>query len=53
MSWNSDRAATIRNAGAVDFAEMAKAGVLMTSAVAVNGVIKIAGRIPDAEEISE
>lgn len=35
---------------ATDFAEMARAGVLMTPAVAVNGVIKLAGRIPEASE---
>ncbi len=36
---------------ATDFAEMAKAGVLMTPAVAVNGVVRIAGKIPNEEEI--
>ena len=35
-----------------DFAEMAKAGVLMTPAVSVNGKIKLAGRIPTEEEIA-
>ncbi len=34
-----------------DFAAMAKAGVLTTPAVAVNGVIKSAGRVPSAAEI--
>jgi small redox-active disulfide protein 2 len=42
--------ATVRKAS--DFAEMAKAGVLMTPAVAVNGVIKLAGRIPEEPEIA-
>ncbi len=36
---------------ATDFAEMAKAGVMMTPAVAVNGVVKLAGRIPSEDEI--
>ena len=36
---------------ATDFAEMAKAGVLMTPAVAVNGVVKLSGRIPTEDEI--
>ncbi len=36
---------------ATDFAEMAKAGVLMTPAVAVDGVMKSAGRVPSEEEI--
>ncbi len=36
---------------ATDFAEMAKAGVLMTPAVAVDGVMKSAGRIPKDDEI--
>ena len=36
---------------AIDFAEMAKAGVLMIPAVAVAGVIKLAGRIPSEDEI--
>ena len=36
---------------ATDFAEIAKAGVLMTPAVAVNGVVKLAGRIPNEGEI--
>ena len=34
-----------------DFAAMAKAGVLTTPAVAVNGVVKSTGRIPDKKEI--
>ena len=34
-----------------DFAAMAKAGVLTTPAVAVNGVVKSTGRIPDKDEI--
>lgn len=36
---------------ATDFAEMAKAGVMMTPAVSVNGVIKKAGNIPTLDEI--
>ena len=36
---------------ATDFAEMAKAGVLTTPAIAVDGVVKIAGRIPSEDEI--
>lgn len=36
---------------ATDFAEMAKAGIMMTPAVSVNGVIKKAGNIPSEEEI--
>jgi len=36
---------------AIDFSEMARAGVMMTPAVAVNGIIKLAGRIPTADEI--
>jgi small redox-active disulfide protein 2 len=36
---------------ATDFAETAKAGVLMTPAVAVNGVVKLSGRIPSEDEI--
>jgi small redox-active disulfide protein 2 len=36
---------------AIDFAEMAKANILMTPAVAVNGVVKLSGRIPKEEEI--
>ena len=36
---------------ATDFAEMAKAGVLTTPAVAVDGVVKIAGHIPSEDEI--
>ena len=34
-----------------DFAAMAKAGVLTTPAVAVNGVVKSTGRIPSLAEI--
>ncbi len=37
---------------ATDFAEMAKAGVLMTPAVAINGVIKVSGRIPNEDEVT-
>ncbi len=36
---------------ATDFAEMAKAGVMMTPAVAINGVVKLAGRVPEEIEI--
>lgn len=36
---------------ASDFADMAKAGILTTPAVAVNGAIKVAGRIPSEDEI--
>ncbi|MGC2110699.1 MAG: thioredoxin family protein [Candidatus Korobacteraceae bacterium] len=32
---------------------MAKAGVLRTPAVAMNGVIKVSGRIPEEEEIRQ
>jgi protein-disulfide isomerase len=35
---------------AIDFAEMAKAGVLTTPAVSINGEIKVAGRIPSTDE---
>lgn len=38
---------------ATDFAEMAKAGVLNTPAVAVNGVIRVSGRIPAENDIRE
>lgn len=37
---------------ASDFSEMARAGVLMTPAVAVNGVVRISGRVPDEAEIA-
>ncbi len=36
---------------ATDFAEMARAGVLMTPGVAINGVIVSSGRIPSEDEI--
>lgn len=36
---------------ATDFAEMARAGVMMTPAVSVNGVIRKAGSIPSEDEI--
>jgi small redox-active disulfide protein 2 len=36
---------------ASDFADMAKAGILMTPAVSINGVVKSTGRIPSEEEI--
>lgn len=38
---------------ATDIVELARAGVLATPAVAVNGVIKGAGRIPSIEEIQQ
>jgi small redox-active disulfide protein 2 len=41
--------ANIRKAS--DIAEMAKAGILMTPAVAVEGLMKCSGRIPTEEEI--
>jgi small redox-active disulfide protein 2 len=34
-----------------DIQAMAKAGVLLTPAIAVNGVVKAAGRIPSESEI--
>ncbi len=37
---------------ATDFAEMAKAGVLTTPAVAINGVVKLSGRVPNEDEIT-
>lgn len=42
--------ASIRKAS--DFAEMAKAGILITPAVAINGLIRSSGRIPSEDEIS-
>ncbi len=36
---------------ATDFAEMAKAGVLMTPAVVVDGMVKVSGRVPNENEI--
>ena len=38
---------------ATDFAEMARAGVFNTPAVAVNGVIKVSGKVPEADEIRQ
>ncbi len=35
-----------------DFAEMAKAGVLSTPALVIDGEVKCTGRIPRAEEIA-
>ena len=35
-----------------DFSEMAKAGVMMTPAVAIDGVIKKAGSVPTEDEIA-
>lgn len=34
-----------------DIGEIVKAGVMMTPALAVDGVIKVSGRIPDAAEL--
>ncbi len=34
-----------------DYQAMAKAGVLATPAVVIDGVLKVAGRIPKAEEV--
>jgi small redox-active disulfide protein 2 len=36
---------------AVDFVAIAKAGVLATPAVGVDGVIKLSGRVPNEDEI--
>jgi len=36
---------------AVDFAEIAKAGVLATPAVGIDGIIKLSGRVPNEDEI--
>ena len=36
---------------ATDVVEMAKAGILMTPAVAINGVVKSSGRIPSEDDI--
>ena len=38
---------------AMDFAEMARAGILSTPAVAINGEIKMAGRVPTEDEIKD
>ncbi|HEY5996177.1 MAG TPA: thioredoxin family protein [Candidatus Deferrimicrobiaceae bacterium] len=35
-----------------DIGEIVKAGVMMTPALAVDGVIKVSGRIPDAAELA-
>ena len=35
-----------------DLREMSAAGILMTPAVAVDGTVKIAGRVPKAEEVA-
>ncbi len=43
--------ATVEKAS--DFAEMAKAGILMTPAISVNGVVKSTGRIPSEDEIRD
>lgn len=34
-----------------DIREMVKAGVMSTPAVAVDGAVKVAGRVPKAEEV--
>lgn len=36
-----------------DYQAMAAAGVLTTPAVAIDGVLKVSGRIPKAEEVQE
>lgn len=36
---------------ATDFAEMAKAGILTTPAVSINGIIKSAGRVPSDMDV--
>lgn len=36
-----------------DFRAMAEAGVVATPAVSIDGVLKIAGRIPKSEEVRE
>lgn len=36
---------------AVDFAEIAKAGVLATPAISIDGVIRLSGRVPKEDEI--
>ena len=36
-----------------DFQQMAAAGVLMTPAIAVDGVIKLSGRVPKPEEVKQ
>ncbi|MBZ5489515.1 MAG: thioredoxin family protein [Acidobacteriia bacterium] len=36
---------------AVDFVEMAKAGVLATPAIAIDGIVKLSGRVPNEDEI--
>lgn len=48
----------VKNAGveaniqkATDFTEMAKAGILTTPAISINGAIKAAGRVPTEDEI--
>ena len=35
-----------------DYAEMAKAGVMSTPAVSIDGVLKVTGRIPQVEEVT-
>lgn len=36
-----------------DYQAMAQAGIMATPAVAVDGVVKVSGRIPKAEEIQQ
>lgn len=38
---------------AMDFVEMARAGILSTPAVSINGEIKMSGRVPTEDEIKE
>jgi small redox-active disulfide protein 2 len=34
-----------------DIGEIVRAGVLMTPALAVDGVVRVSGRVPDADEL--
>lgn len=36
---------------AVGFVEMAKAGVLATPAIAIDGIVRLSGRVPNEDEI--
>ena len=36
-----------------DLRAMAEAGIMLTPAVAVDGVVKVAGRVPKAEEVRQ
>lgn len=38
---------------ATDFRDLAKAGILMTPAISIDGVVKSTGRIPSEEEIRD